>query len=388
MRLRNLKPREKPYKVTDGRGLYIYIPPTGRLVWRYEFNFQGRTLTLTIGSYPEIGLKEARDIHFQARQDLQAGINPIARKQAEKTAVQTGTETNTFEALTLEFLEIHKEGKREGYIKNLLIRAKKHLFPFLGSRPIDQIEPPELLTVLRKIENQGFFETTSKMKIFTGQVFRYAIATGRTNRDITADLKGALKAPKVQHFPSLTDPRDLRRLLLAIDDFHGAPTVKAALKLAPLVFVRPGELRHAEWSEFDFDAKEWRIPAEKMKMGRQHIVPLSTQAIAILDELRPYSKKSQYLFPGQRTITRPISDATLTNALRTMGFTKDEMVPHGFRSIASTRLNELGYNWDWIERQLAHAPGGVRAAYNYADYLPERRRMMQEWADYLDSLKR
>ncbi|MDR1086307.1 MAG: integrase arm-type DNA-binding domain-containing protein [Deltaproteobacteria bacterium] len=388
VQIRRLKAGEKPYKAMDGKGLYLYVPTTGAKIWRYNFRFQGRHKTLTIGPYPEVSLARAREKTMQARQALISGVDPAAQKKAEKEAAKTGSSDNSFGALTLEYLEVHREGLKEGYLKNTFGRVKLHLFPYLAHRPVNEIEPPELLAVLRRIEGQGLLETARRMRTLTSQVFRYAIATGRATRDIAWDLRGALKAPKTKHHPSLTNPKDLRRLLIAIDGYHGTPTVKAALRLAPLVFARPGELRRAEWSELDLAKREWKIPAEKMKMGRPHIVPLSAQAMSIIEDLRTRTGRGRYLFPGPRTAARPITDATLLNGLRSMGFTKDEIVPHGFRSIASTILNEQGYSPDWIERQLAHVPGGVRAAYNYAQYLPERRKMMQEWADYLDGLKK
>ncbi|MDR1085794.1 MAG: integrase arm-type DNA-binding domain-containing protein [Deltaproteobacteria bacterium] len=388
VQIRRLKAGEKPYKAMDGKGLYLHIPTTGAKIWRYNYRFLGTQKTLTIGPYPEVSLARAREKALQARQTLISGADPAARKRAEKEAARAGLEDNSFESLALEYLEVRREGLKERTLKHISGRFKLHLFPYLGRRPVNEIEPSELLAALRRVEGQGALETASRLRTLAGQVFRYAIATGRASRDIAWDLRGALKAPKERHFPSLTKPEDLRRLLLAIDDYHGTQAVKAALQLAPLVFTRPGELRQAEWSELDLTKSEWKIPAEKMKTGRPHIVPLSSQAMAVIEDLRSRTGQGRYLFPGPRTVTRPITDMTLLNALRSMGFTKDEIVPHGFRSIASTILNEQGYNSDWIERQLAHVPGGVRAAYNYAQYLPERRRMMQEWADYLDGLKR
>ncbi|MDR1085964.1 MAG: integrase arm-type DNA-binding domain-containing protein [Deltaproteobacteria bacterium] len=381
--IRQLKARDKPYKEVDGKGLYLFTSTTGIKSWRYNFRFHGTQKTLTIGTYPEISLAQAREKALQARQALSSGIDPAARKKAAKS----GSLENSFEAIALEFLEVHRAGKKEGYIEVLLGRARNHLFPFLGQRPISEIEAPELLAVLKRTESRNLFEMARRVRAFAGQVFRYAIVTGRASRDIAGDLKGALKTPKKRHYPSLTKPQDLKRLLLAIDEYHGSRTVKAALQLAPLVFTRPGELRHAEWAEIDLENREWKIPARKMKTGRPHIIPLSTQAVSIIEALRNYTGQGRYLFPSPRTAVRPITDMAALNALRSMGFTKDEIVPHGFRSIASTILNEQGYSPDWIERQLAHVPGGVRAACNYAQYLPERRKMKQEWADYLDRLK-
>jgi integrase len=310
----------------------------------------------------------------------------MAQKKAINITIGSNLSEDSFESIAREFIELHKSSITPRQHRRNIQMAESRLFPILGCRPIKTIKTIDILTILRDIENQGFFEVVSKIKILVSQIFKYAIITNRAEYNITANLNGALKSKPKRHFPSLSDPKDLKRLLLAIDDYNGTTVVKAALKLAPLVFVRPGELRNAEWAELDLENAEWRIPAAKMKMKKAHIVPLSRQSLAIIQELKPLTGQGRFLFPGPRTIVRPITDATLLNALRNMGFTKDEMVVHGFRSIASTRLKELGYNWDWIERQLAHAPGGVRGA-NYPDYLPERRKMLQDWADHLDKLK-
>jgi integrase len=264
---------------------------------------------------------------------------------------------------------------------------KKDLLPFLAERPVPEITAPELLEVLRKMEARGAVETAHRCLQYCGQVFRYAIATGRIKHDITADLKGALKPATHFHFSSITDPKKLSGLLRIIDSYTGNPFVTLALKIAPYVFVRSGELRNAEWAEIDFETATWKIPAEKIKMNQTHIVPLAKQVMAILGELKHYTGAGRYLFPSMRTSSKPISDVTLLAGLRRLDFSKEEMTVHGFRFIASTLLNEQGYNRDWIERQLAHSEHSVRAAYNYADYLPDRRRMIQEWADYLDKLR-
>ncbi len=267
-------------------------------------------------------------------------------------------------------------------------RLERDNFPWLGTKPLGQITPPELLTVLRWVEERGCIETAHRAMANCGQVFRYAIATGRAERDITQDLRGAIPPVKKKHLASVIDPQGIGLMLRAFDAYDGFFVTKCALRLSPLVFVRPGELRQAEWAEVNFEAKEWRIPAERMKMRIMHIVPLCHQALEILEELHPVTGQGRYLFPGARSTVRPMSNATVLNALRRMDYSKDEMTAHGFRSIASTHLNELGYNRDWIERQLAHTESNTaRAAYNYAEYLPERRRMMQECADYLDGLK-
>jgi integrase len=268
-----------------------------------------------------------------------------------------------------------------------LIRLEQNIFPWIGRRPITEVTAPELLSALRRIEARGANETAHRILKICGQVFRYAIVTGRGERDLSGDLRGALSPVRKKHHASITDPTQVAKLLRAIDGYEGFFVTKCALKLAPLFFVRPGELRRAEWSEFDFEKVEWRIPAEKMKMRQLHIVPLSTQAIAILQELHALTGNGKYLFPGVRTLKRPMSENTVLGALRRLGYTTDEMTGHGFRSMASTLLNEQAWNRDAIERQLAHGErNNIRVAYNYAEYLPERRKMMQHWADYLDEL--
>ncbi|MDR0549883.1 MAG: tyrosine-type recombinase/integrase [Deltaproteobacteria bacterium] len=384
-RLKALKSKDKPFKVTASQGLYVYVTPAGRKIWRVNYRFQGKQQTLTFGHYPELGLDEAKGLLAEVKKALRSGLNPANNKSSfQRPQISVD---NSFEAVANEFLEIHRHGHRESYVQSIKESLTNHIFPYIGARPIDKIDPPELLAALRRTESQGKLNTTSKLKIFVGLVFRYAIATGKAQRDASADLKGALKLITPKHYPNLTKSADLRRLLLAIDSFSGYPVVKIALQLSPLLFVRPGELRQAEWAELDLVKSEWRIPAEKMKMKRPHIVPLSRQSLALIERLRPYSQNSRFLFPSPRDKNKPINPGHLLYALRSMGFKADEIVPHGFRSIASTLLNEQGYNRDWIERQLAHVPGGVRAAYNYAEYLKERRRMIQDWADYLDKVK-
>jgi integrase len=383
--LSDLKPKSKPYKVVDGQGLFLHVTPAGGKFWRVNYRFEGKQQTLTLGPYPGIGLKCARDFVAKVKGVLKKDLNPA--KYKNRLGLAAPPEKGSFASIANEFLENRRSSLSERYFRSIKSSLENHLFPFLGHRPIDDIDPPELLAALRQAEGQGKFNTTGKLKIFAGLVFRYAIATGKASRDISADLKGALKPAPVKHYPSLTRPADLRRLLLAIDSYPGNPVVKLALQMASLVFVRPGELRKAEWSEFDLEKAEWRIPAAKMKMKRPHVVPLSRQALEVIGKLRPFSEKSRYLFPRPRSIGDPINPGQLTYALRSLGFSPGEIVPHGFRSIASTILNEQGYNRDWIERQLAHVPGGVRAAYNYAEYLKERRQMAQDWADYLDRVK-
>ncbi|MCG8053847.1 MAG: tyrosine-type recombinase/integrase [Candidatus Thiodiazotropha endolucinida] len=383
--VKNAKPGPKTVKMFDSGGLYLEVSPKGGKWWRLKYRFAGKEKRLALGVYPTVTLKEARDRREAAKKQLSNGIDPSAARKAEKL---TDSVENSFEAVAREWHDKFKPGWTPGHAHTLIRRLERDVFPHLGSRPIGKIEPPEFLQVLRRIEDRGTLETAHRIKHVSGQVFRYAVATGRATRDPTADLKGALPPAKVKHFSSITDPKGIGELLRAIDGYKGGAASRTALQLAPLVFVRPGELRHAEWSEIDFAKAEWRIPAEKMKMRTVHIVPLSRQALKILQELQAITGRSAYVFPSIRTNRRPMSDNTVNAALRRMGYTKEEMTGHGFRSIASTLLHEQGWPSDVIERQLAHQErNSVKAAYNYAEYLPERRKMMQAWADFLDCLK-
>ncbi len=385
--LRTIKPTGKPQKHSDGGGLYLYISPSGGKLWRMDYRFEGKRKTLSFGPYPTISLRDARKLRDEAKDKLIKGIDPSAQKKAAKAALRFETE-NGFEAVAREWFDKHKESWVEHHGKKIIARLEKDIFPLLGAKPIMSITAPELLEALRRIESRGAVDTAHRALQTCGQIFRYAIATGRAERDVAADLRDALATAKPVNFASITEPKAVGVLLREIDAYPGNLVVKAALQIAPYVFVRPGELRKAEWTEFDLEAAEWRIPAAKMKMKEVHIVPLARQVVNILKDLRQYTGHSRFLFPSMRANSAPISDVTLLAALRRMGYDKTEMTVHGFRSMASTLLNEMGYNRDWIERQLAHGErNSVRAAYNYAEYLPERRRMMQEWADYLDELR-
>ena len=385
--LKNALPKAKPYKVFDGEGLYIEIRPNGGKWWRLKYRHGGKEKRISLGTYPAVSLKQARTERSKARLLLDQGIDPSEdRKLSEK--VETGE--NSFERVALEWFSKNRPTWSDSYAKKLLTRLEKDLFPWLGARDIDEITPPELLKVLRRMEARGALEKAHRARNDCSRIFRYAIATGRAERDAAADLKGAIAPRVTRHHPSITDPVEIGKLLRAIDAFEGSFTVRCALQLLPLVFVRTGELRHAEWSEFDIEGAVWRIPAEKMKMRAPHIVPLSRQAIAILTDLYALTGGGKLVFPGARSPTRPMSENTINAALRRLGYEKGEMCGHGFRSMASTRLNE-SQQWapDVIERQLAHGErNSVRASYNYAQHLEERTRMMQWWADYLDSLKR
>jgi integrase len=384
--IRNAKPAAKPFRLFDGGGLYVEVTPAGGKLWRLKYRFGGKEKRLAFGAYPDVGLKDARERRDEARKLLANDVDPGALKQASKRAATAATE-HTFEAIAREWHTKHAPSWTAANGERIMRRLEKDVFPWLGSRPIAEVTASELLTVLRRIEDRGALETAHRALQDCGRLFRYAVATGRAERDPSGDLRGALPPVKVRHHASITDTKAVGGLLRAIDGYQGEFITKCALRLAPLLFVRPGELRRAEWAEIDLDGAEWRISAEKMKMRAPHIVPLSTQAVAILRELHAVTGKGRYVFPSIRTSERPMSENTVNAALRRLGYSKEEMTGHGFRSMASTTLNEQGWHRDAIERQLAHAErDSVRAAYNYAEHLPERRKMMQHWADYLAGL--
>lgn len=384
--VKNARPRDKAYRLFDEKGLYFEVRPNGARYWRMKYRFAGLEKLLAIGVWPDVGLKKAREERDNARKLLADGVDPMAVRHARRAA-QEELAASTFEAVAREWYRKHEPNWAPNHSSTVIGRLEHDVFHRLGSRPIGELKAPELLAVLQRVEKRGAVETARRIRQICGQVFRYAIATGRAERDVSADLRGALPPAKVQHRAAITEPRSVGALLRALEGYDGSAVTRCALRFAPLVFVRPGELRRAQWSEIDLDAAEWRIPAARMKGGKPHIVPLSRQAIAILRELREITGNSPYLFPSVRTWRRPMSENTVNAALRRLGYAKEKMTGHGFRSMASTLLNEQGWNRDAIERQLAHTErNGVRAAYNHADHLPERRRMMQEWADYLERL--
>ena len=380
--IRSAKPRGRPYKLFDSRGLYLAVQPSGARWWRFKFRLQGREKLLSLGVYDDVSLAKARGRRDQARRLVADGIDPSAARKAERAARGT-----TFESVALEWL-----GKQhfEPTTRNkALWMLEKLLFPTLGPKPINSIDAPMVLAALRKTEARGKHESAHRAKWRAAQVFRYAVANGLATHNPVADLGGALTAVRVAHHAAVTDPQRVGELLRAIDGYAGQPGTAFALKLAPLLFARPGELRRAEWAEFDVDGAkpEWRIPASRMKMREAHIVPLATQAVALLRELRPINS-GRLLFPSLRSASRPISENTLNAALRRIGYSSGEMTAHGFRTMASTLLNERGVHPDLIELQLSHAERNkVRAAYNRSQRLDERRLMMQDWADFLDGLK-
>jgi integrase len=330
-----------------------------------------------------LSLKEARERATAARKTLEGGTDPSALRKQEKQADRT-----TFELVALEWHERQTAKWSASYAEATLNRMKRNLFPFIGSKAVNEVTAPEILALLRKVEARGTIGTAHALKDICSSVMRYAIATGWAERDPAADLRGALSPYVKKHRPALTAPESVGNLMHSIYHYQGSLVVRSALQLMALTFCRSTEIREAEWGEFDFDDKLWRIPADRMKMKRDHLVPLSRQTLAVLEKLRPYSGKGQYVFPSYRSEAIPFGKTALQRAIRVMGFERDEMCPHGFRAMASTLLNELGYNADWIERQLAHVPHSkVRGIYNRAEHLPERRRMLQEWADYLDTLR-
>ena len=385
--IRNAKPGDKSRKLHDGYGMYLLVTKAGKKWWRIDYRFAGKRQTLSLGTYPDVSLLKARQKRDDIRDQVAASIDPSVHRKIQKST-QAMQAANSFEAVAREWFAKNAPGWVETHADKIIRRLEKDIFPWLGARPIADITAPELLAVVRRIEHRGVLETAHRALQNCGQVFRYAVATGRAERDHSQDLRGALPPYRGPHHASITDPKMIGQLLRVIDGYQGSFVTMCALRLAPLTFVRPGELRRAEWIEFDLDAGEWRIPASKMKMRDPHIVPLSIQALAVLRELQPLTGEGRYLFPSTRTLSRPMSENTVNAALRRLGYAKDEMTGHGFRSMASTTLHEQGWPTDVIERQMAHAErNNVKAAYNHAQHLPERRRMMQAWADYLDALK-
>lgn len=387
IQIKNLKYPGKPTKVTDGGGLFLYLSASGKKLWRMTYYFERRERVLSFGEYPVVTLQKAREKRMEVKQLLAEGIDPAALKKAAKEE-QISEVKDMFQSVALEWFEARTTDFSEKHRGTVMYRLEKYIFPIIGKEHIDRMEAQDVLKVVLPIEKKGQNETARRLLQIIGQIYRYAVITGRARRNPVTDLHGAIRPRNVTHRAAITEPKRVGQLLRNIDDYEGYFPIVCALKLAPLVFVRPTELRAAEWSELDFETNEWRIPATRMKMKQMHIVPLSRQAVKILKELYEFSGNGKLLFPSIRTVTRPLADATVLNAIRRMGYSKDEMCTHGFRSLASTLLNELGYNRDWIERQLAHGErNDVRAAYNYAEYLPQRTKMMQEWADYLDGLK-
>jgi integrase len=391
VKVRNAKPKEKPYKLSDSEGLYLYITETGGKLWRFKYRFDNdgkgkKEKLLALGSYPGISLLNARQRRDDARKLLANNVDPGAVRKAQKQAKIEDTET--FEVISREWHNKFKSTWTEGHALKLMRRLELDLFPWLGARPIKDITAPELLAVLRRTESRGAVDGAHRLRGICNMVFRYATATGRAQHNLAQDLIGSLPPAQKRHLAAITEPNEVANLLRAIDNYHGSFIVRCALRISPLVFVRPGELRHMQWDELDFEKAEWHIPAAKMKLRQPHIVPLSTQSIEILNEIKPLTGSGIYVFPG-RTSSNPMSNNAILAALRNMGYTAEQMTPHGFRAMARTILDEvLQVRPDLIEHQLAHAVRDpLGRAYNRTQHLPERRKMMQVWADYLDGLK-
>ena len=382
-KLRALKSEAKPYKIFDGGGLYIEVSTTGAKLWRLKYRHGGVEKRLAFGAYPDVTLARARSLRDEARQQLAEGHDPGALRKIEKLRSTNGT---TFEAIANEWLKEFGDQYTESTRIRTRARLTRFVFPHVGKIEMSALRTMDLLTMLQPIKTEGKRETAHRVHQLCGQICRYAVSTGRAEHDVSTAIRGSIPAPIVRHMPAIIDPNEVGPLLRAIDDYDGGSTVRAALQLSALFFVRPGEIRQAEWREFDIAKAQWNIPGERMKMRKDHLVPLATQAIAILDDLRELTGHGRFLFPSLRTGERPISDGTVSAALRRMGYGGDVMTPHGFRAMARTILDEvLGFPEAVIEQQLAHAVSGpLGSAYNRTKHLPERKMMMQRWAEYLD----
>lgn len=394
--VRHAKPQDKLYRLRDGGGLYCEVLVTGAKTWRYNYRFDGKQKTFTIGSYPDVSLSEARALRDKAKNDIKNKIDPSQRKQLNKQ----NTLQNNFQAIAQKWMNEQKPQWSKSHYDRIKSYLTKDVFPFIGSRDVSTIEAPEIISIILKVSDRGSVNAARRVKGFIQQVFDYGVAHAKTSRNPAKDVNLAMVLPKTikRHYASIKDPNTLSQLLRTIDEYHGTIQVKAALRLFPLLMVRPTELTSAEWCEFDLEKAVWTIPAKRRKLPQPlkdanspddaHIVALSRQALNILEELKPYTGKGDYLFPSVRTKTRPITNDTIRTALRAMGFDNNTITAHGFRGVASTFLHTLGYRTEVIEAQLAHKDKNtVRSAYNHADYLVERKTMLQEWADYLDNLK-
>jgi integrase len=385
--IRNARARERASKLYDERGLYLLVTPQGGKWWRFKYRFDAKEKLISLGTYPDIGLKQARRRRDEARKLLAEGIDPATERKSKKAQLSAESSTS-FGTVAREWFEKFAPSWAATHAQTIIRRLEANAFPSIGDRPVAEITPVELLAILRRVEARGAVSTAHRIKQIFGQVFRFAIATGKASRDPSADLRGALAPERERHFAALTNPSEVAGLMRAIGAYQGSFVVKSALRFSALTFGRPGEIRRAEWSEMDLRDSLWRISAERMKMRREHLVPLSRQGVSILQELHPLTGNGRFVFPNGRVITRPMSENAITAALRYMGYEQGQMTAHGFRTLASTLLNEQGWSADAIERQLAHAERDeVRGAYNRAEYLVERRRMMQAWADYLEALE-
>ncbi len=384
--VRNAKPLATSYKLADGEGMYLLVQPSGGKYWRLKYRLAGKEKLLALGVYPEVNLKSARKRRMQARELIAHGSDPGVQRKIDKRAARL-LAANTFEAIALEWYDNQRAKWSNAHAAHVKIRLKRELFPALGPQPIAEVSAVDLLDVLRGIERRGALEVVSKCRVIAGQVFRYAVATGRAQRDPSPDLKGALKTREKQHYARLSES-DLPEFLARLDTYDGNTLTKLAMRLLVLTFVRTGELRGAKWPEFDFDKAEWRIPAERMKTRAEHLVPLSTQAIEALERLREIGGGREHVFPNEHHPLKPMSENTILFALYRMGY-RGRATGHGFRATASTILNEQGWDADVIERQLAHKEANkVRAAYHHSEYPAERKKMLQAWADFLDAKQR
>lgn len=397
--VQNARPKEAPYKLRDGNGLYLLVSPGGGKAWRHEYRrpVGGQRNTISLGTYPEVPLSRARERLAEARRLLAEGCDPSDHRKAQRQA-HAARAANSLEVIAREYQAKKAQERTEGTAARAEAWMEQHVFPLIGARPIDEIEAPELLAVLQRMVKRGTIDSANRVRAELSGVFCYAIATGRAKRDSAHDLRHALPKHTKTHFASMTRPDDIADLLKAIDGYMGDPLTLAALKLSPMLFQRPGELRGMEWAEVNLDGAEWRIPGPRQKLPRaqkenprtpDHVVPLPVQAVAVLRELKELTGRGKYVFAGRLTPTRPMSENTVRSALRRLGYTNEQITPHGFRHMASTHLNEMGWNPDAIERQLSHriAGGSVRATYNQAEYMQERRELMQGWADRLDALR-
>lgn len=382
--VKRIKPSMKPYKVSDGGGLFLWATPSGGKIWRWTYRYEGRAKLMTFGSYPDISLSLARERHAAGRKLLAQGIDPMAQRKADKASAE-----NSFETISFRWLEHWKDGKSPRHVDYVQRRMKADILPYLGARPIAEIEAPEVVTMVKTIERRGARDIAKRALETTGQVFRYAIAHGHARRNPASEIRPGdiLKSARKVNYARI-DAKELPDLLRSIEVYQGKHVTRFALKLMALTFVRTSELIGAKWAEFDLEAARWDIPAERMKMRTPHIVPLAKQALDVLATLQTLTGKSEWLFPGERSAKKPMSNNTILAALERMGY-KSRMTGHGFRGLASTLLHEQGYQHEHIELQLAHAPrNAVSAAYNHALYLEPRAKMMQDWADFLERTQR
>ena len=384
VKIKNIKPSGKIERYADGGGLYLEVSVAGGKHWRMKYRVDGKEKRLSFGAWPTVSLSEARDKRDDAKKLLRESRDPGTEKQKAKVE----REAPTFQDIALEYVEKQREVWAASHTRTVEGRLKLDVYPAFGKKPIAAVTPQDVLAMLRKIEERRAFETASRVIGFCSLIFKYAVTLGLVDADPCRDLRPALKPYAKGQLAAITKPKEVGALMLSIDDYKGSLVVRSALLFSALTFCRPGEIRHAEWTEIDFDENMWTVPAEKMKGRVEHKVPLSRQALDVLEGIRPYTGSGKYVFPTPRSANRPLSENGVLTALRNMGYTKEQMTAHGFRSMASTLLNELGHRPDAIEAQLAHKGADkIRATYNRAEYMLERRNLMQSWADYLDELR-